>query len=456
MVAPVTSRAPQRAQVQTQAKSEKAAGATKGAAAEGAKPKEPEAAATFERQTKPRLLPKPDAKAAPAGKEGAAAPSGDLLKSMRAAQNARGFGRSARPQGQVDVMLAVAQLNKDAAPNGGAYLEHTLGKLPRDVREQAFEQMSPQARMVLMERARNGQVHDPETLLLTLNKLPQDERAQAIRKLDKPQLDDLAVKIRSGELSDQRTVTSVNIERARHSSWGQSNGAVIDHLHKLNDAGRIGTMKPDEKGLGSTNDKGDIKVNPDLLKSPEAMSAVLAHEGVHARYNALGVTNHVLAEETEGNSAMASIWGETGDRKDPAVQGHLDQLNDYADRYRANGEQGVKQRVLAQYTKHYTDLYLDAHKKGDTEEKQKAWGFIEQIASDVAKDPSLQLNMSAEEARYMVDNWPGPLESYATLGKALRYCTPAIKNEMLERITKYHPGTYAHSYASKGMGYKED
>ncbi len=229
----------------------------------------------------------------------------------------------------------------------------------------------------LIASVKAGKVTDAATIAALLKSTMSGKEAAGLLKgMPKKALESLKSVMRRGELTRVASV-ALGIELAAQTDWGKKNPKVIDGLRAaLGDDKIKANLK---EGLGAT-ENGEINLKEDLLKNPEAMAAILAHEGVHVHQGSdccggKGATS--IAGETEGNVAQAQVWSQLGNPKDPA--GYTAQLNAYSEAYKTGGAGAVKARVGQMYLKNAEEKL--AARKAETPEQQKARDADDNVAA---------------------------------------------------------------------------
>lgn len=225
----------------------------------------------------------------------------------------------------------------------------------------------------------SGKVTDVKLTLAVLDTVGPAEQSKILKGIPKASLDGLKAAVRAGTTGkDDKIAIAVGIEVAAQTAWGKANPKVVETL-RANGKNITADLAA---GLGAT-DSGKIQLKPILLKSPEALAAILAHEGTHLQQGkgASGVDG-----EVKGNVAQAEVWNEIGNRSDPAVPDNTDQLNAYGDAMKAGGALAVKERLVGKYLEnaqnHLAEVTADTEKH--PKKKRRADNTVEAWTAQVA------------------------------------------------------------------------
>jgi hypothetical protein len=277
------------------------------------------------------------------------------------------------------------------------------------------------------------------------------------------ELKSAAADMRAGPVHDQTAQLAIGAELAARTAWGKEHPDVVAHQKQLIADGKV--TLTDGYGQGQTDQKGNVRLDTELLASPEAFAAIFAHEAQHS-YNAVngGMNKSTYQEETSGNMASARVWAELGDANDPALsssksgdkssQKRLDTLNDYATRYKSHGEDGVQARVAAEYAKSAKERYKANQKKAGESttaaDVLKYSGYaaehavdVRKIVAELADDPGAQKAMTdgyVWELAMAVTHTGGDAADLEALGRALKNAPQSVKdyvqNEMAVDLGK--------------------
>jgi hypothetical protein len=183
---------------------------------------------------------------------------------------------------------------------------------------------------------RTAKAADPTAAIVgKLAKLPPDKQIGFVHELrakDPAKFDALVTAIRAGKVSDPKVVLPVSIELISGTAWGATadGKAVLAQVRDMYAKGKVtlgnvqdnnlGFTKPDKASDGLVGGKGtpsEIILNTRLAGAPEALAAVLAHEGLHAYQYAKALTPKSALDVEVGASLVgARVWAEMGGDKE--------------------------------------------------------------------------------------------------------------------------------------------
>jgi hypothetical protein len=229
---------------------------------------------------------------------------------------------------------------------------------------------------------------DPTPAILDkLAKLPpakQLEYVHALRDKSPAKFDALVAAIRAGGVTDQKVLLPVAFELAASTPWGRGADGkpVLDQVRKMYVDGKvnIGTVFNDNLGIthparesdGRVGGKGTtsgITLNTKLSGAPEALAAVLAHEGLHAYQYARALTpTKDLQVEVGASLVGARVWSELGADKEKVAgkdaQAMVKQMKDEAASYDPKKSADENQwRMELQVATVYSSEYAGAGKR---------------------------------------------------------------------------------------------
>lgn len=279
------------------------------------------------------------------------------LKSFVAGQ-LRG-GVSAKPSGNsLSIKAGEARgATKAATPQA---LEKELAKKPMNELTGRISMLSEGEKAALGKAIQSGKVTNPRVIAGFLEFQVPAERAKSMAKLPARQLEQLKTLMRAGDCPDNVAV-GVGLRLAAESKWAKANPEVVKTLQAAyaNGTIRVANSDADIAGLGMTSETG-IDLANQLRKSPEALAATIAHEGVHMHSGSgccSGNYDATPAGEFDGMAASADVWGQLGNKKDPNLSARsLSLLNEAAaakSNPNAKGDDGLKGKVLGWYTNFY-------------------------------------------------------------------------------------------------------
>ncbi|MBI2569009.1 MAG: hypothetical protein HYV63_18480 [Candidatus Schekmanbacteria bacterium] len=293
--------------------------------------------------------------------------------------------------------------------------------------------------------------------------LPRDEQLQVLEQLPNAALRSMArAASREGVGSDD-VITALNLERACRTEWGKDNPDVADHLRDMFRDGKIAVDRPaDPKdkidGWALTRKDGTIVLNPAALRAPEAMSATLAHEGLHAYRAANGETMPTLQEETDAHLAEAQVFGQLGGPEtfpsplggkeaaafDASVRESAEAFGDPPDPAKA------KAHVAAQYMTGYAKWATEAGEKvgGKDTISRKLQGMARDLGNDAAAVQALSYTQVMDTA-LAVANAPGlsAADKQAALTGVLRNLEPQEQAMALRWLSSHKHDALASAVA---------
>jgi hypothetical protein len=198
---------------------------------------------------------------------------------------------------------------------------------------------------------------DPTTAVIDklakLSPAKQLEYVHALRDKSPAKFDALVSAIRAGGVTDQKVLLPVALELAASTPWGSGadGKSVLDQVRKMYVDGKVnigsvykdnlGFTKPAKESDGLVGGKGttsEITLNAKLAGAPEALAAVLAHEGLHAYQFAKALTPKSELDTEVGASLVgARVWNELGADKEKVTgkdaQAMIKQMKDEAASY---------------------------------------------------------------------------------------------------------------------------
>jgi hypothetical protein len=240
------------------------------------------------------------------------------------------------------------------------------------------------------------------------------------------QLQQVAEHMRAGLVEDLGLQLAVTTELAARTQWGKDNPDLVDYQRQLVVDGKVNFK--DGRGAGRTETSGEVTMDPSLSRSPEALAALLAHEATHSHHAANGgMDPSVYVEETAGNMASAQVWAELGKKDDSNLsKDQLDGLNEYAEQFKAHGEDGVQARMAAEYAMEASKLYAKGNKAS---EKAKVTDVLDHLAND----PGAVKAMRPEYAKelFLALMRTGPSEDQVKkLGELFKNLPPSAKLQL--------------------------
>ncbi len=285
---------------------------------------------------------------------------------------------------------------KKSSTRPGEAIGRKLAGLSMEKAGEAIALLSPKELTQLEAAVKAGKVTGKEIVGALLNGKAAGDQVALLKGLPAKTMDGLRELVRSGATDKNANIAvAVGIEVAAQTKWGKANPKAVQKLREAHTEYKIvGNLG---EGLGAAAD-GAIRFKKELLKSPEALAAVLAHEGTHLHQGTSccgGQGASSLAGETEGNVASAKVWEQMGDKSDPALaKTTLEQLNAYSAAFKKGGTAEVKKRVGAAYIKNAEEKIAErkldspstaaARKPDDT---LAAWeAQAEKFRKDLAKD----------------------------------------------------------------------
>lgn len=219
---------------------------------------------------------------------------------------------------------------------------------------EAFAGLDPKRQDTIKAALLKGTIKSPRLAMAILNGLPNADQQAFLKKLPKASLDGLTAALRAEAAPETlaRVTVPVSIELAARTKWAEKNKGAMDALRAVHADMKL--MGGEKAGLGSFRD-GTLKYADKLLKSPEALASVLAHEGVHANQGAscCGGEGPTSPEgEAQGMMAGAQVWGELQPKgeDDRLSNENRAQLNKYT-KLAKSGASAVLKEVTAQYLK---------------------------------------------------------------------------------------------------------
>jgi hypothetical protein len=148
--------------------------------------------------------------------------------------------------------------------------------------------------------------------------LSPEQRLKAINNLRMNHQDDylkMLGAIREHKISDDNLKTGVAIDRIKVTEWSDSKEgkATIEQLEKQYASDKIQVVPKKqidekERAMGATPSDASIKIAKEVMDSPDAAAAVIAHEGMHSMHDATNTKLGMIDEETAGNMVMAKVW----------------------------------------------------------------------------------------------------------------------------------------------------
>lgn len=259
---------------------------------------------------------------------------------------------------------------------------------------------------------------------------PVSVRMAQVQNLSDAQLQEIGQQMRAGLVEDLGLQLAVSTELAARSQWGKDNPEIVEYQRQAVVDGKVNFASG--RGAGRTETSGEITMNAELSKSPEALAALLAHEATHSYHTANGgMDKSVYAEETAGNLASAQVWAELGNPNDTNLsKNQLDGLNEYAQLYKSAGEDGVQARVAAEYASEASKTFEATKHKS---EKKK----VLDVVDNLAKDPNAVKAMTGSHAYEVTIALMrvGPTEDQVkALGATFKNLKPSEKLELIKQL----------------------
>lgn len=259
--------------------------------------------------------------------------------------------------GQLGPELAAARAGLLSAKTGAAsgaatrafspaaFARSLEGKSQDDVGA-AWAALGSKEQAALTRALRSGAVRSPRLTIATLNGLDNQGQQDFLKKLPPAALSALTATLRADPSPKTRVVVAVSLELAGRTPWAKKHPDAMKALRAVHAGNQL--MGGEKGGLGSYRG-GVIRYADALLKSPEALAAVLAHEGLHARQGSAGAETTSPEGEAAGVLAQAAVWSALGDEDDANLSAeHRTQLNKYA-ALAKTGEKAVLKEVVSQY-----------------------------------------------------------------------------------------------------------
>jgi hypothetical protein len=275
--------------------------------------------------------------------------------------------------------LAIKKGDVTAAPKAATpqSIEKALAKLPMNELMGKLSLLSPAESAALGKAIQAGKMTNPRVIAAFLELQVPGERAKSMSKLSGAQIEQMKVLMRAGDCPDNVAV-GVGIRLAKETKWGKApeNAAVVKKLEESFSTGMIRMAQQDREipGLGMSSVSG-IDLATQLRKSPEALAATLAHEGVHqvACVGCSGGGDATPQGEIDGMAAGNEVWTEIGNPNDPNLKpGSRAMLNDLSAAKKV-GDKEFKHLVLGWYHGFYqrkAEALQEGITKGDAKFKR--------------------------------------------------------------------------------------
>lgn len=149
--------------------------------------------------------------------------------------------------------------------------------------------------------------------------LSPEQRLKALSNLREKHTDDyikVLDAIRDHKISDDNLKTGVAIDRIKDTEWSntQEGKDTLKQLEKQYASGNIHVVPKkqidkEERAMGATPADASINIAKEVMDSPDAAAAVIAHEGMHSMHDATNTKGKTMVdEETAGNMVMAKVW----------------------------------------------------------------------------------------------------------------------------------------------------
>ena len=208
-------------------------------------------------------------------------------------------------------------------PHRAAPKAHT--SVARHVQQKANRALGPKEKAATLADIKK---HDYSQLSADMAKMSGKQRLQALTdlRMNHPEeYNSLLSDVREGKVADAQIKIGIGIDRIHDTDWAdtdQGKKAVAQLEQQYADGKIVSQSKAKIEGLGSTvNDDlkaghdgkktgSTINVASELLNSPDAAAAVLAHEGQHSARAQNGEMKPMVSEETDGNMALARVYTE--------------------------------------------------------------------------------------------------------------------------------------------------
>ena len=266
-------------------------------------------------------------------------------------------------------LLAVKSGSGGAATKGftpAGFAKSLEGKSLEQAGE-AFSSLEPKQQDTVKTALLKGTLKSPQLAFAVLNGLAPKDQQAFLKKLPGPSLDALKGALRAEPTPTKAAsvIVAVSIELAGRTKWAEKNRGPMEALRKTHADMKL--MGGEKDGLGSFRD-GTIKYADKLLKSPEALAATLAHEGVHAHQGSSccgGAGPTSPQGEAQGMAAGAEVWGQLQPKgvDDRLEANNLAQLNKYTKLVKS-GPGALLKEVITQYLQRAEQKV--AERKNDT------------------------------------------------------------------------------------------
>ncbi|MFT3711926.1 MAG: hypothetical protein QM817_30160 [Archangium sp.] len=292
------------------------------------------------------------------------------------------------PSGKVSVFQQIeagkmqAGAEKKAPPFSATSFLAKVAKLPAAEAQAAVYGLSEADRTALVKAVASGKT------------APSAEVAHALLKSSAPAevnkivqgLNDSTLKAVS-KLAKTEPLVSVNvglsIELAARTDWGKAHKKeVADLRQRATDPTKL--SGGEKGGLGSFQD-GKIQYADKLVKNPEALAAVLAHEVTHA-FQGAGASGP--EGEIAGNIVTAQVWAQIGDKNnspDPSFNGYAEAWTN-AGGAKGGGAAAVRERALTKYLENANqkveERKTNPKGNGNADDTLEAWQAQAKVFSD--------------------------------------------------------------------------
>jgi hypothetical protein len=276
------------------------------------------------------------------------------------------FDRSRGVRGQA---LAVSSLRagqsdsagkaETAAPkSAAAFVKWAASQPPQSIGD-ALAALPLATQGAVVAGVKNGSITEPKVVYAVLHAQPANEQVATMKALPRPALDKLVKFLRGATWApDQQVNVAVAVEVVARTHWGAKNPSVVAALRAAHDHYQINVFAKNEGQVASVSMAatfGDHHVgyDPTLNQDPEALAAVLAHEGLHLAQGKDAMTGPL--GEAQGNAVMMQVWSELrgkgkAERK-PLPESARNQFQRLSDAFAAGGERGVRRHVIEAYLK---------------------------------------------------------------------------------------------------------
>jgi hypothetical protein len=279
--------------------------------------------------------------------------------------------RGVRGQAQAVSSLRAGQSEsaakaETAAPKSAAAFAKWAASQPPENMGAALAALPLATQEAVVAGVKHGSITEPKVVYAVLHGQPANERVATMKALPTPALDKL-VKLLHGATwaPDQNVIISAAVELVARTDWGAKNPSVVAALRSAHERDRLGVFK-DLNGpvasasMAATFPDQHVGYDPTLNQDPEALAAVLAHEGLHLAQGKDAMSGPM--SEAQGNAVMMQVWSELRKKSEPArkplPESARKQFEKLSTAFEKDGKRGVRRHVIA--------AYLDNAQKGVT------------------------------------------------------------------------------------------